>query len=305
MSFSVPQIMAFHYVSGGADLASFQGPPRQCLVALPGLKNSCPCQSLRSPIFSEALWVEGFYYLHEGSQRRINAAYCFDGPSPCGRHCLLFAQGFGFYEEAEASLAAMLAALAPLSQPFLPFCIVVRTKFQPGLDDRNCRGVRPRCFLGGWVSFPISTWNWQLVSGGSSPFSGSAPRSLRAMGSHHGRHAFLCLGQFLAELRGPRATGAGLMEMAQVNAIVEKTPIMDVTLPFWGTSLFCSARRKMPSSCTGSKAGVGSAWEIPLVKEKACVELAWQFLETSDHFDGWAVFYEVGPERLSLYSISS
>lgn len=39
----------------------------------------------------------------------------------------------------------------------------------------------------------------------------------------------------------------------------------------------------------------------PLGKEEEYPELIWQFYETSDRFQGWSVFYEVGMERLPVY----
>jgi len=294
ISSSTPQVLAFATFVGGAILL-FSGSTPALTGRLAWLKTMMPLPVMEFSHFLGSLVGGTLLILARGLQRRIDAAYVFTAILLAGGILFSLLKGLD-YEEA-IILAVMLGALLPSRQYFYRSASLFRVTFNPGWIAGIAAVFMCSLWLGFFsykhVEFNSDLW-WHFT------FAGNAPRFLRATVGVAALMFFFALARILGPAP-PEPSRKSREEMERTNVIVQNSIRTYANLALLGDKSFLFSRHgnafimygieKRSWVCMGDPVGPKDEWP----------ELAWQFREMADRYDGWTVFYEVDSEELPLY----
>jgi len=293
-SFLVPQILALGSFLGGSTLL-FSGATPAVTWRLTWLNTFVPLPLIEISHFLGSLVGVGLVILARGLYRRIDGAYMLAVIMLGAGIVLSLLKGFDF-EEAVA-LAIVLGALLPCRDYFYRKSSLTAERFTPAWGAAVLLVLVCSIWLGLFsykhVAYSEELW-WQFT------LHGDAPRFLRAaLGS-----MVLLMGFSLAKLLRPASPKPGATSKADIDravSVVEASKKTYAYLALLGDKalLFNQAENALIMYGVEGRSWVAVGDPIGPVKEWP--ELLWLFRETSDRFDGWPVFYEVGSEHLSLY----
>lgn len=290
----VPQILSITTFAGGAILL-FSGATPAESARLKWLKDFMPLPVIEVSHFLGSIAGGGLLLLARGLQRRIDAAYVLTA--------LLLAAGVVFsllkgwdYEEA-ILLAIMLGALLPCHRYFYRSASLLRVSLSTGWIMGILAVLLCTIWLGLFsfkhVEYNNDLW-WHFA------FAGNASRFLRGMVGVISVMFFFALARMLRPAP-PAVSEVNEEVLEKVGAIVRHSPKTYANLAFLGDKTFLFSEKANAFIMYGIE---GKSWVSmgdPIGEEKEKTELVWLFRELSDRYNGWTVFYEVGPEMLYLY----
>ncbi len=294
VSVLVPQVLAFTTFVGGAILL-FSGATPAVKWRLAWLSNFFPLPFIEVTHFLGSLAGAGLLLLARGLQRRIDAAYVLASALLGSGIVLSLLKGLD-YEEAIA-LSVMLAALLPCHRYFYRKGSLISQRFQPGWVVAIVTVMFCTLWLGVFshkhVEYSNDLW-WRFS------LSGDAPRFLRASVGATGVVLFFAVAKLLSP--GPPAPMPTREEdLDKATPIVRASHQTYANLALLGDKAFLfslSGNAFIMYRVEGrSWVGMGD----PVGEEEEWLELVWRFREMCDRYDGWTVFYEVGPGNLHLY----
>ena len=290
----IPQALAFSTFVGGAILM-FSG-------ATPGV--SSRVQWLRDLVSIPVLEVSHFFgsfaglgllLLARGLQRRLDAAYILAVVLLGSGIVLSLLKGLD-YEEA-IILSVILAALLPSRRYFYRKSSFFNQRF----SARWIAAITLVLLSALWLAlfahhhseYSGDFW-WRLT------LSGDVPRALRAtLGS-----VTLALVVGAAMLLRPsayRPTPPGAADLEKVLAIVRQSARTYANLALLGDKTILVNDKGNAFLMYSVE---GRSWVVmgdPVGPREEWPELIWRFRELCDRYDGWTVFYEVGPDDLHSY----
>jgi phosphatidylglycerol lysyltransferase len=129
----------------------------------------------------------------------------------------------------------------------------------------------------------------------------NAPRSLRALAGASVTALLIGLAMLLRPHHRVAVGVAGSDKLELALPVVSASPQSYANLALLGDKefLFNEAGTAFLMYRRSGRSWVSMGDPVGPVQEWS--ELAWRFRELADRFGGWTVFYEVGPEQLSLY----
>jgi phosphatidylglycerol lysyltransferase len=280
---------------GGAILM-FSGALPAIPHRLEYLKDILPLPFLEISHFLGSLAGMGLLLLARGLQRRIDAAYLLTIVLLCFGIVTSLLKGFD-YEEA-AILLLLLIALLPCRRFFFRHTSLLSESFTPGWLAAITVVIASSIWLGLFafrhVEYSNELW-WRLS------VKAEAPRFLRAtVGT-----LVLVLGFALTRLLRPAAYRPAKSEtdlLPAVQVIVAQSPVAAANLALLGDKQFLLNDNRQAFIMYGV---IGQTWVSmgdPVGPAEQWPELLWQFRQAADRYANRAVFYEVGPEHLHLYS---
>jgi phosphatidylglycerol lysyltransferase len=290
----VPQILAFTTFVGGAIML-FSGATPAVSGRLAWLKDFIPLPVIEISHFLGSLVGGWLLLLARGLQRRIDAAYILTA--------LLLAGGIVFsllkgadYEEA-IILSVMLGALLPCRRHFYRSASLFGESFNPGWIAGIAAVVLCSLWLGLFsykhVEFSGDLW-WQFT------VAGNAPRFLRATVGAVAVMLFFALARMLSASQ-PMLSGMKQEDLERASAIVRNSPRTYADLALLGDKSFLFSQNGNAFIMYGIAGRSWISMGNPIGQEEEWQELTWQFRNLVDRYNGWPVFYEVGPETLHLY----
>jgi phosphatidylglycerol lysyltransferase len=290
----VPQILAFTTFVGGAIML-FSGATPAVSGRLAWLKDFIPLPVMEISHFLGSLVGGGLLILARGLQRRIDAAYVFTA--------LLLAGGIVFsllkgadYEEA-IILSVMLGALLPCRRHFYRSASLFGESFNPGWIAGIAAVLLCSLWLGLFsykhVEFSGDLW-WQFT------VAGNAPRFLRATVGAVAVMLFFAVARMLNP-SPPTLSGRKQEDLERAGVIVQNSPRTYAGLALLGDKSFLFSQNGNAFIMYGIEGRSWVSMGDPIGEEEEWQELTWQFRKLVDRYDGWTVFYEVGPETLHLY----
>jgi phosphatidylglycerol lysyltransferase len=280
---------------GGAILM-FSGALPAIPHRLEYLKDILPLPFLEISHFLGSLAGMGLMLLARGLQRRLDAAYLLTIVLLCFGIVTSLLKGFD-YEEA-AIVLLLLMVLLPCRRFFFRHTSLLSESFTPGWLAAIAVVIASSIWLGLFafrhVEYSNELW-WHLS------VKAEAPRFLRAtVGA-----LALVLGFALARLLRPaayRPTKSEIDLLPAVQAIVAQSPVAAANLALLGDKQFLFNDDRQAFIMYGV---IGQTWVAmgdPVGPAEQWPELLWQFRQAADRYADRAVFYEVGPEHLHLYS---
>lgn len=292
-SAAVPQVLAVAVFLAGAVLL-FSGAVPATAGRLGSLIGLAPFPLIEASHLLASV-VGAMLLLARGLQRRLDAAYVLTLVLLGAGIALSLVKGLD-YEEA-LILAAVLAALAPCRARFYRRASLLAPPFTWGWIASITIVLTGSLWLLSFafkhVEYADELW-WQFA------LHAEASRALRAT------VAAVALGVLLATaalLRPPRPQVAevGEADLDRAQRIIERCPRTYASLAWRGD-------KALLFSASGTAflmyARKGRSWIVlgdPVGPPAEAAELAWQFRELCDHYDGWPVFYEVSGENVDLY----
>jgi len=194
--------------------------------------------------------------LARGLQLRLDAAYWLTLIVLAVGIVLSIIKG-GDYEEAIA-LSIMLAAVAPCHARFNRQSSVLHERFTPGwiVTILATIGLTAWLFFFAYkhVEYSNDLW-WKFTD------MDNAPRSMRALVGV-AVFAIVFVGLRMTKTATPRSTKPDAQALAKAQTLAAACRRPTHTFPCSETRIFCSAPRKMRSSCTPIKGAVPSRWAI-------------------------------------------
>jgi len=290
----IPLLSLAVFVSGA--ILMFSGALPAIPHRLAYLKESLPLPFLEISHFLGSLAGMGLLLLARGLQRRLDAAYLLAiGLLGFGVVASLL-KGFD-YEEASI-LVLILMVLLPCRRFFFRRTSLLSESFTPGWLAAIAVVVAASIWLGLFafrhVEYRQELW-WHFSA------KAEAPRFLRAtVGT-----LALALGFGLARLLRPAAYRPAESAddwMQIVPAIVAQSPVAAANLALLGDKQFLFSENRQAFIMYGV---IGQTWVAmgdPVGPPEQWPELLWQFRQAADRYADRAVFYEVGPGQLHLYS---
>jgi len=259
------------------------------------LQDFIPLPLMELSHFVASLIGASLLILSRGLQRRLDGAY----------HLTLIMLAVGIvmslikgadYEEAIA-LMVMLAALAPTRRHFYRHAPLLQQRLSAGFIAAIVAAIGGSVWMGFFaykhVEYSSDLW-WHFA------LYGDAPRFLRAsVGASAVAIAFGVL-----RLLRPSPTAAPAPSPADLDhafRVVQEVESSASHLALLGDKhlMFSAAQSGLLMYAVEGRSWV--ALGDPLGSEADRVELAWRFREVSDRYGGWTVFYEVGPDNVTLY----
>ncbi|HUT70127.1 MAG TPA: bifunctional lysylphosphatidylglycerol flippase/synthetase MprF [Desulfatiglandales bacterium] len=290
----VPQVLAFTTFVGGAIML-FSGATPAVSSRLAWLKNFMPLPVIEISHFLGSFVGGWLLLLARGLQRRIDAAYVLTA--------LLLAGGIVFsllkgadYEEA-IILSVMLGALLPCRRHFYRSASLFGESFNPGWIAGIAAVLLCSVWLGLFsykhVEFSGDLW-WQFT------LAGNASRFLRAIVGVVAVMLFFALARMLSPSQ-PMLSGRKQEDLERAGAIVQNSPRTYAGLALLGDKSFLFSQNGNAFIMYGIEGRSWVSMGDPIGREEEWPELTWQFRKMVDRYDGWTVFYEVGPENLHVY----
>jgi phosphatidylglycerol lysyltransferase len=290
----VPYVLSFTVFVGGA-LLLFSGATPAVSWRLIWLEEFLPLPVLEISHFLGSLVGIGLLLLARGLLRRLDAAYVLTvALLACG---VVFSLLKGLdYEEAIA-LLVMLGALLPCRRHFYRNASLFSQRFDPAWIILIVTVLICSVWLGMFsykhVEYSGDLW-WRFT------FSGNAPRFLRTMVGSIGIVLFLGLAKLLSP-GSPKLSSTRDEDLNRIMAIVRTSYKTYANLALLGDKTFIFSQKGNAFIMYGIEGRSWVGMGDPIGKEEEYAELVWGFREMCDRYDGWPVFYEVGPENLYLY----
>ncbi len=294
MSAAVPPVFAFSTFVGGAILL-FSGVTPSVYWRIAWLNGFLPLPVMEFSHFLGSLVGAMLILLAGGLQRRIDSAYILTvfllGAG------VLFSLLKGFDYEEALVLSVMLVALLPCRRYFYRKGALINAKYRPGWIAAIVLVLFCSVWLGLFsfrhVEYSNDLW-WRFA------LHNDAPRFMRATVGTFG----IALIFMTAKLISPSSPKRVLDQNTDLDSaipIVLASPKTYADLALLGDKSFLFSQKRNAFIMYAMKGRSWIAMGDPIGPKKEWPELVWRFCEMCDRYDGWAVFYEVGAEKLHLY----
>jgi phosphatidylglycerol lysyltransferase len=289
-----PHVLSFTAFVGGAILL-FSGATPAIPWRLTWLRNFIPLPVIEASHFLGSIAGAGLLILARSLQRRIDAAYLLTlGLLGAG---ILFSLLKGFDFEEATILLMIVLALLPCRSYFYRRGSLTGEAFEKGWFAAVFLVLLCSVWLGLFsykhVEYSDNLW-WQFS------LNGDAPRFLRATAGAIGLALFFALSRLLRP-SSPRPVPALSTELNKVIPIIHSSPQTYAHLALLGDKSFLISEGSTAFIMYGIQGRSWIAMRDPIGVKTEWPELLWRFREMCDRYDGWTVFYEVGPEHLDLY----
>lgn len=290
----VPPVLAFTTFLGGTILL-FSGTTPAVSRRLAWLKGFIPLPAMEVSHFLGSMAGVGLLFLARGLHRRLDAAYILTAALLGAGILFSLLKGLD-YEEA-IILSVMLLSLLPCRPYFYRKASLICQRFSFGWTAAIMLVLFCTVWLGRFsykhVKYSNDLW-WQFT------LSGDAPRSLRAMVGAISFVLFLGIAKLLRPAP-PEPEPPGPKDLRAVLPIVQKLPKTCANLALLGDKSFLLSRAENAFVMYRVDGRSWVAMGDPIGPAEEWPDLIWRFREMCDRFDGWPVFYAVGPENLHLY----
>jgi phosphatidylglycerol lysyltransferase len=290
----VPEILAFStFVSGTILLLSGVTPAVKWRLVW--LKTLLPLPVIETTHFVGSLVGAALLLLARSLQRRIDVAYVLASALLALGIVSSLLKGFD-YEEAIV-LSVMLGALLPCRKYFYRQGTLISQPLETGWAVAIIAVLVCTVWIGFFshkhVQYSNDLW-WRFS------VSGDAPRFLRATVGAIGLVLFFAVAKLFSPAR-PKPVPTQQDDLDKVAMIVQGSRQTYANLAFLGDKAFLLSQSGSAFIMYGIEGRSWVAMGDPVGREEECVELVWRFREICDRYDGWTVFYEVGPRKLHLY----
>lgn len=290
----VPHVLAFTTFVSGAMLL-FSGTIPAVTWRLSWLKDFLPLPVMEISHLLGSLAGMGLLIVAWGLRRRLDAAYILT--------LILLGSGIVFsllkgfdYEEALA-LAVMLGALLPCRHYFYRKASLFSEPFTPAWIATIILVLSGSAWFGIFaykhVEYSHDLW-WRFT------LSGDAPRFLRATMGAIAAALIFAIGRLLRPAP-PKRVMLEHEDLEKVATIVQQSHRTYANLALLGDKTFLSNQKGNAFIMYNT---IGRSWVAmgdPIGPAEEWPELLWGFHEICDRYDGWTVFYEIGPEKIHLY----
>ncbi|MDH3327795.1 MAG: bifunctional lysylphosphatidylglycerol flippase/synthetase MprF [Desulfobulbaceae bacterium] len=294
ISAMTPQVLALGTFFAGGILL-FSGTMPGVYTRLSWLKQVLPLPVLELSHFMGSMAGMGLLILASGLRRRLDMAYFLTVILLVAGSVFSLLKGLD-YEEA-TWLAILLLVLLASRKEFYRRASFFAEPVKPAWFAAVFIVLFGSIWLGFFAyrhqSYTHELW-WQFA------LHGDAPRFMRAS---VGAVVVICFFT-MARLFKPYQPGFALpdkkgLELARVIAV--NASDTGAYLALLGDKSLLFSESKKSFLMYGIKGRSWIAMGDPVGDEQETVELIWQFKNLAEDFDGWPVFYEVGPENLSRY----
>jgi phosphatidylglycerol lysyltransferase len=191
----------------------------------------------------------------------------------------------------------MLGALLPCRRHFYRSASLFGESFNPGWIAGIAVVLLCSLWLGLFsykhVEFSGDLW-WQFT------VAGNASRFLRATVGAVAVMLFFAVARMLSPST-PTLSGRKQEDLERARPIVQNSPRTYADLALLGDKSFLFSQNGNAFIMYGREGRTWVSMGDPIGQEEEWQELTWQFRELADRYNGWTVFYEVGPETLHLY----
>jgi len=290
----VPYVLSFTMFLGGV-LLLFSGATPTVSWRLMWLKKFLPLPVLEISHFMGSLVGIGLLLLARGLFRRLDAAYVLTVALLVCGIVFSFFKGFDYGEA--IILSVMLGALLPCRRHFYRKASLFSQRFDPGWIILIIIVLSCSVWLGMFsykhVEYTGDLW-WRFT------FSGDAPRFLRTMVGAIGGILLFGLVKLLSPI-APKLELTQEEDLDKTIAIVRTSYKAYANLALLGDKRFLFSKNGNAFIMYGIRGRSWIGMGDPVGREEEWAELVWRFREICDRYDGWPVFYEVGPEKLSIY----
>jgi phosphatidylglycerol lysyltransferase len=294
VSVMIPQVFALASLVAGGILL-FSGTMPRLYTRISWLIGVLPLPVLEFSHFLGSIAGMGLLILASGLRRRLDMAYFLTIVLLVIGILSSLLRGLD-YEEA-AWLAILLFVLSVSRSQFYRRASLLAEPIKPAwigaLFIVLCGSIGLGLFVYRHQSYTHELW-WQFA------LHGDAPRFMRAS---VGAVAVICFFALVKLFRTyqPPPSAPRQEELDLAAAIAARTSDTRAYLALLGdkTLLFSDSRKTF--LMYGIK---GRTWIVmgdPIGEEQEALELILKFKDLAERFAGWPVFYEVGPENLSLY----
>jgi phosphatidylglycerol lysyltransferase len=294
MSAAVPPVFAFSTFVGGAILL-FSGVTPSVYWRIAWLNDFLPLPIMEISHFLGSLVGAMLILLAGGLQRRIDSAYILTAFLLGAGVLFSLLKGFD-YEEA-LILSVMLVALLPCRRYFYRKGALINAKYRPGWIAAIilvlCCSVWLGFFSFKHIEYSNDLW-WRFA------LHSDASRFMRATVGTFG----IALIFMTAKLISPCSPKRALYQNSDLNSavpIVLASPKSYADLALLGDKSFLFSQKRNSFIMYAVKGRSWIAMGDPIGPKEEWPELIWRFCEMCDRYNGWAVFYEVGVEKLHLY----
>jgi phosphatidylglycerol lysyltransferase len=289
-----PHVFAFTTFLGGAVLL-FSGAMPAVGWRLTWLKDFIPLPILEISHFLNSLAGVGLLLLSRGIQRRLDAAYLLTvGLLSAG---IIFSLLKGLDYEEALILSIMLATLVPARRYFYRKASLISQRFTLGWTASIVLILLGSLWLGFFsyqhIEYSHELW-WRFA------LSGEASRSLRGAVGAIAAVLFFSLARLLRPAHAKPALPT-LSDLNRVRPLVERSRSTSANLALLGDKALLLSETGNSFIMYGIEGRSWVALGDPIGPENEMPEIVWQFRELCDSYDGWTVFYQVGPDNLPLY----
>ena len=290
-----PMVVALATMLAGAVLL-FSGATPPVLVRLHFVRSILPSTLVEASHFLNSLIGGGLLLLARGLQRRLDAAWWSTVILLGAGVIVSLGKGFDYEEAIAASL--VLAALVFARKQFYRKGSILRPAWSSGWIAAVAITLICTVWLGFFshkhYEFAEEQW-WRFL------FDPEAPRFLRALVGV----AVLIVGFALAHTFSGRVTAkttpATTEELDQASEIAARSPRTSSNLALLGDKILLFNDAQTAFIMYGIQGRSWVSMGDPVGPEEEWSELVWDFREQCDRYDAWPVFYQVDPERVTLY----
>jgi len=290
----VPHVLAFTTFVSGAILL-FSGAIPAVAWRLEWLTDLLPLPVIEISHFLGSLVGTGLLIVAWGLRRRLDAAYILTAALLGAGIAFSLFKGFD-YEEAIA-LGIMLGALLPCRRYFYRKASLFSEPLTTGwlvliilvLSGSTWLGI----FAYKHVEYSHDLW-WRFT------LAGDAPRFLRATMGATAAALIFAIGRLLRPAP-PKLVMLGHEDLEKVTAVVQQSHRTYANLALLGDKTFLTNQKGNAFIMYNTMGRSWVAMGDPIGPAEEWPELLWRFHELCDRYDGWTVFYEIGPEKIHLY----
>jgi phosphatidylglycerol lysyltransferase len=290
----IPVFFSFTIFVGGTILL-FSGVMPSVTWRVAWLEKFLPLPVMELSHFIGSLIGVMLLFLARSIQRRINIAYIFTIALLGSGILFSLLKGFD-YEEALV-LSFMLLTLLPCHRYFYRKGSLTGERFRPGWVAAITIVLLCSAWLGFFsfkhVEYSNDLW-WHFT------LYGDAPRFLRVM---VGAVSVVTIFMTARLLRPShlKSSPLGPTDLDRIIPIVHASNKSYSNLALLGDKSFLVNKKGNAFIMYGVEGRSWVGMGDPIGPEEEWQELTWQFREMCDRYDGWTVFYKVGPEKLHLY----
>jgi len=233
--------------------------------------------------------------LARGIRRRLDGAYWITVTLLAAGMVVSMIKGLD-YEEALV-LGLVFAALLPCRRYFHRKASLLNQRFTPAWLAAIGTVLICTVWLGLFShkhqEYAHQLW-WQFT------FDGDAPRFLRATAGGAGVLLLFAFARLLHP-SPPKPTLPGQEELEGVARIVKSSRSVSAQLALLGDKSFLFNPERSAFIMFGVEGRSWISMGDPVGPVEEWPDLIWRFRELSDHYEGWTIFYQVGPDTLHHY----
>ena len=294
ISIMAPQVLALGtFVAGGILL--FSGTMPGLYVRLSWLRQVLPLPVLELSHFLGSMVGMGLLILASGLRRRLDMAYFLSVIFLLAGVVFSLLKGLD-YEEA-AWLGILLLVLLASRKEFYRRASFLAEPFRPAwlgaIGIVLCGSIGLGLFVYRHQGYSEDLW-WQFA------LHGDASRFMRASVGAMVVVSFFAMARLFRAYQ-PAASLPDKETLEQARALAVEAEDTRAYLALLGDKNLLFSSSKNSFLMYGIKGRSWIAMGDPVGAEQETEELIWQFKNLAENFDGWPVFYEVGPENLSRY----